>query len=949
MHHGSELATVAILALALAAGAFLRAATKKIAVPYTVAMTLFGLGLGALLRHGLALHEATEHASGHGAQGVLALLAEGHFVSSDLIIFVFLPALVFESAFSLDPHAFRKQLGFVLLLALPALVIATVATGGAMVALTGLFTGWEWTWAAGLVFGALISATDPVAVVALLREVGAPKRLGLLIEGESLLNDGTAIVLFGVLVAGLQAAGSGAPVTMDGAWLGHTLLELLRVAGGGILVGGIFAWFTATWLGRIFDDALAESTLTIVLAYAAMAIAEGLLHVSGVLALVTAGLALAGPGRTRITPQVMHFLHQFWEMLAYVANTVIFFLVGLIIAAKLGIAGLATLALVPLTWLALVVIRAGIVFGVRPIGNAFADSPVDPRSASVMAWGGLRGAVSLALALLLEGLPGIPEALGAQVLAVTTGVVLLTLLVNGSTTGTLLRRLGLTTPGPVERLATVRDDERLHRTLEEKIDAAKHEPALRTLDWRTVDRWLQERGDGLANELDEAELAYERAERNARRLGSWRRALAAERTHYRRAFTSGTLQARSLSQLEAAIDHQLDDLDRGRVVIPASRIDAHDAIARRISQVARDLGASAGHLALTHLVLRYDQARSVASAARDVRHFTGDLDDDPAIAQEISSAYARYEREARATLEDFRVNLPEVATEIEARLAATIALDIEESTSEELAREGAISAEGLRRARTRLRTRRKELYFERMQLELPETAEICAQTPLFAGLGYELMEKLAVLTEEMVLERGELLFAEGDRGDAMYIVARGAVEVVRGQDGEELLATLGGGDILGEIALLADVPRTASARAATAVTLGRIRREEVQPLMDESPDLETRIWEAYGKHTLDNALRVVGVPGDTRRMQVEGATLCTPDAGTFELGPHGALVLRGEVEHAGAVLGEGRLVPPHATLSVSAGTRLMALGAPARGSIPAAAPTPRRAAEEPTR
>ncbi|HJL24609.1 MAG TPA: cation:proton antiporter, partial [Polyangiaceae bacterium LLY-WYZ-15_(1-7)] len=494
MHHGPELRVVVVLCIALAVGALTRALGKRLRVPYTVAMLLAGVAAGGLLaRFGDELH-------------TLAALREGHAVTADLILFVFLPALVFESAFALDVHAFRKNLGFVALLAVPALVVATGLTAAWMVGLTSPALGvggWAWGWAPALVFGALISATDPVAVVAILREVGAPKRLGLLIEGESLLNDGTAIVVFGLLIGLLKGA--------EEVSLGHAVLELGRVAGGGVVLGLVLGGLTMAWLGRTFDDPLVEITLTILLAYAAMILAEAVLHVSGVLAIVTAGVTLAGPGRTRISPRVAHFLHQFWEMLAYVANTVIFFLVGVVIVANLPLASLSSVLVGVGAYAGAMLVRLVVTFAVRPLGNRLVDTPVTTRAAAVMTWGGLRGAVSLALALLLSQQAGIDATLRAQILTVTAGVVLGTILLNGSTTGALLRKLGFTAIGPAEALAEARASEQVLAEVQQRVADADDDPALRTVPWLPVREALGARREALAAELDAARERFEAA------------------------------------------------------------------------------------------------------------------------------------------------------------------------------------------------------------------------------------------------------------------------------------------------------------------------------------------------------------------------------------------------------------------------------------------------------
>ncbi len=405
MHHGVEFTVVFIAIAALLIGAAMRWISGVVRFPYTIAMLLVGMVLGLALE-----------ALGHDV-ALAHMMTAGAHISPDLIIFVFLPALVFESAYAIDVHEFKKNVGAVVILAGPALVLSTLAVGAFMMLLVP--AAWGWTWPAALAFGALISATDPVAVVAIFRDLGVSKRLGVLIEGESLLNDGTSIVVF-TLLLGL-VTGQVESFSVSGA-----LLDFVRVVAGGLLVGWGLALITSRWLGRLFNDPMSEITLTIVLAYSAMIIAEGLLHVSGVMAVVVAGLYMGGVGKTKVSPEVEHFLHRFWEMLGYIANTLIFFLVGLVVVMQAERASPMDLVLILAAYVGVMLIRGVLTFAAQPIVGKLAG--VNSKDSTVIVWGGLRGAVSLALALIVAQNQLIPEELRHQILLVTAGVVLLTIL-----------------------------------------------------------------------------------------------------------------------------------------------------------------------------------------------------------------------------------------------------------------------------------------------------------------------------------------------------------------------------------------------------------------------------------------------------------------------------------------------------------------------------------------
>lgn len=888
VHEGPEVAAVAILCIALAAGAATRLIAQRVRIPYTVAMLLLGMAFG------LVLPRLDAHTP------LLDPLAAS-VVSPELILFVFLPALVFESAFALDVHAFLKDMGLVALLAVPALVLTALAVGAWTVWITA--AGWAWSWPAALVFGALISATDPVAVVAILREVGAPKRLGVLIEGESLLNDGTAIVVFSVLV-GLLGKGAA-----DFA-LAPTLVELARVVAGGVLVGLVLGAVCAAWIGRTFEDPLVEITLTLVLSYAAMLVAEHTLHVSGVLAIVTAGVYLAGPGRTRISPKVAHFLHEFWEMLAYVANTIIFFLVGAIVAANLDHASLSSLWTIAALYVGAMAIRFLVTFASRAVANPLMGLKLEASEATAMAWGGLRGAVSLALALVVSQREDVDPVLRGQILEVTAGVVLLTLLVNATSMRWLLARLGFAQVGAAEQLARVQTDTQVLTRVASAVATARERPGLRTVPWDGVEHELAQRREALERDLSAASDRLQQAGARARQAALWRQVYAIERRRYRRNFAAGTLGAGALEMLEHELDAALDSVDLGDLR-PPERFQM-SSMGRWVERAMRGLGFGFGRLAFSQLALRYDIARAHVEATRDVRDFLRHQGVEAST--EVDDVYQRWSVEAMEQLEDLRVNLPEVAAAIESRLARRIALNFEQAAYRDVANEGQVSPDVAEHGLADVRARMKRLHFSGTHTNLPDTVALCAATPLFSTMSPQVLQSIAAITVEQVLAPGEWLFHEAERGDALYIVARGVLTVVReASDGadHELIAAIGGGEIIGEMALLTGAGRNAGARAVTSVTVGRIARPDYLELVKEHPEIGDQVWDAFGRRALDNYLRAEDdrLTAAERRALVHNARAVRYDDGAQVHLSDGALfVVKGEVVIDGLSHGHGEMV-----------------------------------------
>ncbi|MBN2388089.1 MAG: Na+/H+ antiporter [Anaerolineales bacterium] len=345
------------------------------------------------------------------------LYQEFHFdVNPDLILGIFVPPLIFEAAFHLSFQDLRRNVVPILTLAVAGVLVTTFLVGGVVTLGTGL------PFAYAILFGAMISATDPIAVISLFRTLGVPKRLQLLIEGESLFNDGTAIVLFGLAISMVD---SGSFSIISG------LANFLRIAGLGVIIGLLLGWLASLLISRI-DDYLIETALTFVLAYGAYVVAESL-HVSGVLAVVTAGLINGNIGPRGMSPTTRIVVFNFWEFISFLTNSFVFLLIGLVINVPLLVANWQAIL-----WgiLAALLARLLIVYGLFPRSNV-----IPLKWKHVLFWGGLRGAISLALAL------GLTSQLGStyspQLQAMVFGLVIFTLLFQGTTMSGLLRRLGI--------------------------------------------------------------------------------------------------------------------------------------------------------------------------------------------------------------------------------------------------------------------------------------------------------------------------------------------------------------------------------------------------------------------------------------------------------------------------------------------------------------------------
>jgi len=474
---------------------------RRLRLPYTIGLVLIGVGMTFLN------------------------LSDFH-VTPEIILFVLVPPLLYEAAYHLQLEDLRKNIVPILTWAIPGVVITTLLVGWGVARTIGISVP------AAIVFGALMAATDPVAVVALFKSLGVPKRLRVLLEGESLFNDGTAIVVFGVA---LVVAQTGDFNLLTG------IVDFFRIAGGGLLVGMIVGLLSNSMIARI-NEHLVESTITFISAYGAFMVGESL-HVSGVLAVVTAGLIVGNYGRKHMSSTTRIAVTSFWEFVSFLANSFIFLLIGLEVDVLVLLENWQPILL---AIGAVLVVRAMVIY----ISSLFLRTI--PRTwQHIMVWGGLRGAISLALALSL------PLSLGAersQIQAMTFGVVLFTILIQGFSMSPILRKLGVVknmedrTEFEMRRAQAVSSRASLDRARE-----MYQQGLVSRKSWEIISKVLEKRSNGLSAQSvgwleDHPELALEELNH------TWREILRVQRTTSLQLLTNGVISEETYQRLTTQID-----------------------------------------------------------------------------------------------------------------------------------------------------------------------------------------------------------------------------------------------------------------------------------------------------------------------------------------------------------------------------------------------------------
>ncbi len=378
----------------------------RLRLPYTVALVLVGLAVSALP------------------------IEEKLVVSPELVVTVLLPGLVFEAAYRLDGNELRRAFAGVALLAVPGVLVTAAVVALILHAATGLPVN------EAFVVGAIVSATDPVAVVSTMRRLDAPRRLVTLVDAESLFNDGTAALAFVVAVAAL---GSRPPT------LGDSVLQFATALVASVAIGAISGFLISRAL-KSTSDHLIELTLTVLAAYGTYLVAD-LGHASGIIASVVAGIVVGSYGRRRgMSPRAQDAIDVVWEFLAFVLTGAAFLLIGVAIPLPtLGAAAVSIFWGVVAVLVGRAIVIYGLLGGAARVERRFGLTPLLPLAwLHVMNWTGLRGAVAAALALSIpEGTPD-RELLQGTVF----GVVLFTLLVQGTTAGRFLRWAGVQGDNP---------------------------------------------------------------------------------------------------------------------------------------------------------------------------------------------------------------------------------------------------------------------------------------------------------------------------------------------------------------------------------------------------------------------------------------------------------------------------------------------------------------------
>jgi monovalent cation:H+ antiporter, CPA1 family len=747
-------------------------------------------------------------------------------ISSTEFLYIFLPILLFEASLMIDVRRIAEDAAAIFVLAVIAVAVTTAVVGLALAPLAPV------SLAACLLFAAIIATTDPSAVVGIFRDIGAPGRLSRLVEGESLLNDATAIAIFAMLLEFLM--------TDREVGLGHGLLIFLSAAVGGALVGFVAARLLMSILPLLRDSRLAEMTLTLALPYLVYILSDLYIGVSGVVAVVTAGLVVSAMERSRLSPESREFVHAVWAQLAFWAGSLVFILASMLVPRLMIGMTLYDLLLIVVAALAAMVARAMVLFGLLPLLSPLRlGEQVSYRYKIVILWGAMRGAVTLALALAVTENRSLDPEIQRFIAIMATGFVLLTLLINAPTLGFLIRLLKLDRLSPLDEalrqqvlalsLANVRDG----------IASTAQQYEIGPGPAKDVQEPYEQRIAEVAghNTFDSDIADRDRIKLGVIALANRERELITE--HFR----ERSVSRRTLEQLLVWVERIIDGARA------SGRVGYNRAVRRqlgfsRVFHFAHLLHRRYGIDRLLALQLsdRFERILVLRMVVDELSRFIDHkmtLVLGPRIAELLREIAGHRHEAITQALDALRLQYPSYADDLERRFLLRSALRMEEREYQTMFDEGLIGQELYNDLRRDV-SERSSRALQRPRLDLGlNTAELIQQVPIFAELSSEQLDKIAALLRPRVAVPGEVLVRRGERGSVMFFLSSGAAEV-------ELVdhkIRLGRGDFFGEMALLDPRRRRgADVAALSYCQLLILREEDLRTLFGTQPELREKIW-----------------------------------------------------------------------------------------------------------
>ncbi|SDW26405.1 cation:proton antiporter domain-containing protein [Roseicitreum antarcticum] len=815
---------------------------SRLRLPFTVMLA----GIGVLLGAGAAFFLATTLTD---ALNPVAAAITNIPIRANTFLYVFLPTLLFQVALGLNVRRMLDDWVPILVMAVLAVIIATFSIGYALSMVA------EVSLVACLLIGAIVSTTDPSAVVSIFRNIAAPQRLTRIVEGESLLNDAAAIALFGLFIAALIPG-----QTVPG--VRQALTQLPVLVFGGALVG----WFIArlaVWLMALTPrHPLAQVSISVALPYLAYLGAEQVFGASGVIAVVAAGLTLNLTGPGRLTPATWTYLREVWNLLAHWSGALIFILAALLIPQLLGGVRWSDLGLLAVVVGAAFAARLMVLFLILPLLTMLSLSPrVDRPYRLAILWGGLRGAVTLALALAVTENPLVPAEVKRLVGILATGFALFTLIVQGTTLRMVIAWLGLDRLSPLDTALSNQVIAVALQTVREDVaDLAQKNNLNRDI--------VRVEAKSFANRLNSAVTAAETGaeilDRDRITLGLV--ALAGRERdlildHFRQQIISTRLVEQMLSDVDRLIERTRhggrteyrragrQSLGQGRPYRFAVFLNNRLRLSRSLAR----LSAERFEMLLNQRLILRALHGYINSKIRRIHGRR--------VAELLHELLDRRTEETENALEGLRLQYPGYAEELERRFIRRTALRFEEREYDTLRADGLIGPELYTTLKTRLAQQRAGIEIRpKLDLALQKT-EMVSRFDLFAKMTPAQQKRLARALRAVYVAPGDVVMRKGDAARKIFFIASGAMEMEIASQKQKL----GRGEMFGSLAVLARQRRNAHVTALSHSTLLTLDDTRFLRLLKASPTLRKAVTAAAAQRgvTLTDEMLSPPSPRDT--------------------------------------------------------------------------------------
>lgn len=805
---------VSIISMLLVISAITKLISKYTKIPFTILLVIAGMLLGWI------------------SQGEAPIINRMTSYNSypNILLFICLPALIFEATFTMDGRLLRKNLGPILILSIPGLVVCS----GVIALIIHVFTSFDLL--TSLLLGAILSSIDSVAVVSVFRQLGTPKRLAILIEGESLFNSSTAFVIVKTL---LFVAGASFFTTHELVMNGISQFCLNFF--GGIAVGMALTFLINLIISMMQDDILVVTALTISLAWMSFIIAESL-GVSGVMSTITASILMADWGRTKISAETEKSIRNILGFIAYIVNSLIFILVGFSVNFSILLHSWGTLVVVIL---ALLIGRAVMIFGFTPlICNKLPNlQPISLRY-QIISWiSGIQGALGITLALTLTTIPN-----HELIISMVMGVVLFTIIIQGSLIVKMIHWLKLDVPPISDEFATIEAEIAAENMTLERIPVLQGSGLFSMKIAKNLKATCKR--DIEANMVKLEELKANKLNPFKERRLLYLSCFSEEKFLYLDMYNKGHFSEPAYRILNHNIDMSIDAMRyHGNVVKKTPATTLSNFLVSSVINIFRRfplLHHLTRHIRIRQIIIDYEVHWGIHEGVITVLHHLDKTRKTKAFKDSVIDKveeHFRYWLHITTTwLDDVAEQFPEFVNDMQKRFAQRILLYAKSEAIQNQVKQGLLPSGIAERILQRYAAAIRELSKDnpaRLQLQLPH---LIKKIPFFKGMNAKELEEARQFFTEYHAQADEEIIRQGYEGDSMYIIVRGVVRVVAKRGRNKInLSTLMAGDFFGEIAMLHSIKRTATCKAVTPCILYVLTRDDFEELARRFPSIQQRI------------------------------------------------------------------------------------------------------------